>query len=114
MIESRMPISMCCSFRLKSVLRLLRCVTTDVQRFCQSLAELYSNLAKPILDVIIYNIQLSRNIGAEGLFGVSLIVHWSAWVLRKFTPPFGKLVAEEQRLEVGGHLWSFHPYSLFN
>jgi ABC-type uncharacterized transport system fused permease/ATPase subunit len=77
-----------------------RCVTQDVSKFCQSLSDLYSNLAKPILDVIIYNVQLSRNVGGEALFFVSMIVNMSAWVLRLVTPPFGKMVAEEQRLEV--------------
>ena len=69
-------------------------------KFCNSLSDLYSNLAKPILDVIIYNFQLSRSVGGEALFGVSLIVNLSAWALRAITPPFGKLVAEEQKLEV--------------
>ncbi|KAG0080117.1 hypothetical protein BGZ90_000612, partial [Linnemannia elongata] len=35
----------------------------------------------------------------EGLFGVSALLHASALVLRALTPPFGKMVAEEQRLE---------------
>jgi ATP-binding cassette subfamily D (ALD) long-chain fatty acid import protein len=74
-------------------------ITQDVNKFCHSLAELYSNLAKPMLDTIIYNIQLAHNVGGEGLFIVSAIVHLSAFFLRKFTPPFGKMVAEEQRLE---------------
>ena len=76
-----------------------QCVTQDVFKFCNSLAELYSNLAKPILDIVIYNFELSRNVGGEALFGVSLIVQFSAWLLRLITPPFGKMVAEEQRLE---------------
>ncbi|CAG8502868.1 1897_t:CDS:10 [Cetraspora pellucida] len=49
--------------------------------------------------VFIYNLQLVKNVGGEGLFGVSLIVHLSSVVLRALTPPFGKMVAEEQRLE---------------
>jgi ATP-binding cassette subfamily D (ALD) long-chain fatty acid import protein len=56
-------------------------------------------LAKPILDVVIYNFQLSRNVGGEALLGVSLVVNLSAQALRWITPPFGKMVAEEQRLE---------------
>lgn len=74
-------------------------IAQDVTKFCNSLAELYSNLAKPLLDTVIYNLQLAHNVGGEGLFGVSIIVHASAYALRKFTPPFGKLVAEEGRLE---------------
>lgn len=37
-----------------------------------------SNIAKPILDVIIYNYQLSRNVGAEGLIGLTIVVQASA------------------------------------
>ncbi|OZJ05286.1 hypothetical protein BZG36_01957 [Bifiguratus adelaidae] len=76
-----------------------QCITVDTTKFCTSLSELYSNLAKPILDVFIYNAQLSRNVGSDSLFGISMIIQLSAVVLRKFTPPFGKMVAEEQRLE---------------
>ncbi|CAG8706596.1 18859_t:CDS:10, partial [Dentiscutata erythropus] len=71
----------------------------DTMKFCNSLSELYSNLVKPILDVFIYNLQLVKNVGGEGLFGVSLIAHLSSVVLRALTPSFGKMVAEEQRLE---------------
>lgn len=74
-------------------------VTVDVSRFSDSLAELYSNLAKPILDMAIYNYSLSKNVGGEGLFIMSLLVQLSANVMRMLTPPFGKYVADEARLE---------------
>lgn len=74
-------------------------ITVDVSRFSNSLAELYSNLAKPTLDIIIYNYSLSRSVGGEGLFAMSLLVQLSANVMRALTPPFGKYVAEEARLE---------------
>ncbi|KAL8934586.1 MAG: hypothetical protein Q9216_005835 [Gyalolechia sp. 2 TL-2023] len=74
-------------------------IAVDVSRFSNSLAELYSNLAKPILDMIIYNYSLSRSVGGEGLFMMSLLVQISANVMRALTPPFGKYVAEEARLE---------------
>ncbi|MCJ1484852.1 hypothetical protein MMC06_005025 [Schaereria dolodes] len=74
-------------------------ITVDVARFSNSLAELYSNLAKPTLDMIIYNYSLSRSVGGEGLFIMSLFVQVSANVMRILTPPFGKYVAEEARLE---------------
>ena len=74
-------------------------ITVDVSRFSNSLAELYSNLAKPILDIVIYNYSLSRSVGGEGLFAMSLLVQLSANVMRALTPPFGKYVAEEARLE---------------
>ncbi|KAL8713098.1 MAG: hypothetical protein Q9225_006827 [Loekoesia sp. 1 TL-2023] len=74
-------------------------IAVDVSRFSNSLAELYSNLAKPTLDMIIYNYSLSRSVGGEGLFMMSLLVQISANVMRALTPPFGKYVAEEARLE---------------
>ncbi|MCJ1243958.1 hypothetical protein MMC30_001155 [Trapelia coarctata] len=74
-------------------------ITVDVSNFSNSLAELYSNLAKPILDMIVYNYSLSRSVGGEGLFMMSLLVQISANVMRVLTPPFGKYVAEEARLE---------------
>ena len=74
-------------------------ITVDVSRFSNSLAELYSNLAKPILDIIIYNYSLSRSVGIEGLFAMTLVVQLSANIMRALTPPFGKYVAEEARLE---------------
>ncbi|KAK5136906.1 hypothetical protein LTR08_001828 [Meristemomyces frigidus] len=74
-------------------------ITVDVARFANSLAELYSNLAKPLLDLVIYNWSLSRSVGGEGLFAMSLVVQLSAAVMRALTPPFGKYVADEARLE---------------
>ncbi|KAI9737259.1 MAG: hypothetical protein M1818_005792 [Claussenomyces sp. TS43310] len=74
-------------------------ITVDVAKFSNSLAELYSNLAKPILDMAIYNYSLSRSVGGEGLFFMSLLVQVSANVMRMLTPPFGKYVADEARLE---------------
>ncbi|CAH1763140.1 3338_t:CDS:10, partial [Entrophospora sp. SA101] len=71
----------------------------DTMKFCNSLSELYSNLAKPVLDVVIYYLELAKNVGGESLFALSLIVHTSSVVLRLLTPSFGEMVAEEQRLE---------------
>ena len=74
-------------------------ITVDVARFSNSLAELYSNLAKPVLDIVVYNYSLSRSVGGEALFMMSLLVQVSANMMRALTPPFGKYVAEEARLE---------------
>ncbi|KAK8165608.1 ABC transporter transmembrane region 2-domain-containing protein [Phyllosticta citrichinensis] len=74
-------------------------ITVDVAKFSNSLAELYSNIAKPVLDMIIYNYSLSRSVGGEGLFMMSLIVQLSASIMRALTPPFGRYVADEARLE---------------
>ncbi|BGP17059.1 hypothetical protein JCM10213_000303 [Rhodosporidiobolus nylandii] len=74
-------------------------IVVDVQKFSNSLAEIYSNIAKPVLDVILYNYQLSRNVGAEGLIALTVVVQASAALLKLATPPFGRYAAEQQRLE---------------
>ena len=74
-------------------------ITVDVAKFSNSLAELYSNLAKPILDMVIYNYSLSRSVGGEGLFLMGVLVQLSASMMRTLTPPFGRYVADEARLE---------------
>lgn len=74
-------------------------ITVDVSKFANSLAELYGNLAKPTLDMLIYNYSLSKSVGGEGLFFMSLLVQLSASVMRALTPPFGRYVADEARLE---------------
>ncbi|KAI9220540.1 adrenoleukodystrophy protein [Blastocladiella britannica] len=74
-------------------------ITVDIPKFCHSLAELYSNLAKPILDIVLYNYQLAQSVGGNVLLAGSLVIHISAQILRLVTPSFGRLIAEEGRLE---------------
>ncbi|KAF5589486.1 ATP-binding protein cassette subfamily D (ALD) member 2 [Fusarium subglutinans] len=57
------------------------------------------NLAKPLLDMTIYTWSLSKSVGGEGVVFMSLLVQLSANVMRALTPPFGKYVADEARLE---------------
>lgn len=97
-------------------------VTADIHKFSTALAEIYSNIAKPTVDVILFNYQLSRHVGAEGLLALVLLVQGSAAArkcslfsfqtprsllpllirsgpVRALTPSFGRYAAEEQRLE---------------
>ncbi|KAG5974340.1 hypothetical protein E4U55_008235, partial [Claviceps digitariae] len=74
-------------------------IAVDVSKFSNSLAELYSNLAKPLLDMTIYTYSLSKSVGGEGVVFMSLLVQLSANIMRVLTPPFGKYVADEARLE---------------
>ena len=76
-----------------------QCITADISKFCSSLANLYSDLAKPSLDVAIYNYQLSRNVGGLGFAAVSMLFVTGTGALRLFTPAFGVLTGEQQALE---------------
>lgn len=59
-------------------------ITVDIQRFSTHLAAIYANLAKPVLDVILYNYQLSQNVGAESLLLLTIGVQASA-ALRQYS-----------------------------
>ena len=87
-------------------------ITTDVTRFCNAIANLYSNLGKPLLDVIIFNYQLARTIGLTGMWGLTLNYFVTASILRAVTPPFGKMAAIEAKLE--GSFRSAHSRLITN
>ncbi|KAJ3162869.1 hypothetical protein HK101_000651 [Irineochytrium annulatum] len=74
-------------------------ITTDINRFCNALAGLYSNLGKPALDLVIFNYQLARSIGFLGTTLLFVNYMITASLMRAVTPSFGKLAAEEAKLE---------------
>lgn len=40
-------------------------LTTDIDKFCDSCTDLYSNIAKPILDIAIYVYRLTSTLGGK-------------------------------------------------
>ncbi|KAJ1958896.1 ATP-binding cassette long-chain fatty acid transporter pxa1 [Dipsacomyces acuminosporus] len=74
-------------------------ITTDIARFCNKLSSFLSNLGKPTLDTIIFNIQLIRGVGLQGTVGMFAMYMATASLLRAWTPPFGKMAAAHAKLE---------------
>ncbi|KAJ2506284.1 ATP-binding cassette long-chain fatty acid transporter pxa1, partial [Coemansia sp. RSA 2052] len=74
-------------------------ITTDVARFCSKLALFLSNLGKPTLDTIIFNIQLIRGVGLQGTIGMFAMYMATASLLRAWTPAFGRMAAAHAELE---------------
>ncbi|PVU88980.1 hypothetical protein BB561_005622 [Smittium simulii] len=66
-------------------------IVVDVQKFCHLLSLLYSNITKPILDCVVYNVILAKNVGLNSLLALGAVVQISTGVLRALTPPFGSL-----------------------
>lgn len=82
--------------RIKNIDQLL---TADVDRFCSSLADLYSNISKPSIDIALTSRKLARSLGPEGpMFMIAYFMLCSA-LLRTVQPPFGDLAVTEQKLE---------------
>jgi ATP-binding cassette subfamily D (ALD) protein 3 len=40
-------------------------LTQDVDKFCNGLVDLYSNISKPVLDIVIYIVKLTSNLGGK-------------------------------------------------
>lgn len=40
-------------------------LTTDIDKFCESVTDLYSNISKPVLDITIYVYQLTMHLGGQ-------------------------------------------------
>eukprot|EP01090_Pellita_catalonica_P005822 TRINITY_DN16046_c0_g1_i1.p1 TRINITY_DN16046_c0_g1~~TRINITY_DN16046_c0_g1_i1.p1 ORF type:complete len:695 (-),score=116.17 TRINITY_DN16046_c0_g1_i1:46-2130(-) len=74
-------------------------LTQDVYKFCTSVAELYSNISKPILDIIIYARKLTGAIGIQGPFTMLAYLVVSGAILTRLRRPMGRFTVKEQRLE---------------
>eukprot|EP00171_Calliarthron_tuberculosum_P014844 IDg14844t1 len=82
--------------RIRNVDQLL---TVDIERFCTSLADLYSNLTKPAIDIVLFSRRLARSLGTQGPALMIAYFGMCSAVLQGVQPPFGALAADEQRLE---------------
>ncbi|KAL3172695.1 hypothetical protein MRX96_012747 [Rhipicephalus microplus] len=94
------------------------CLTEDITTFSQSVAHLYSHITKPLLDVVVITFTLFRMAHEMGAYGVPApavafcAVGVTALILRKMTPRFGKMVAEEARRK--GYLRFVHSRLIAN
>ncbi|KAH9504673.1 ATP-binding cassette sub- D member 3 [Bulinus truncatus] len=74
-------------------------LTQDTEKFCDCVAELYSNLSKPILDVILYSVKLAGAIGIMGPTYMLMYLAFSGAVLTRLRRPVGRMTVSEQKLE---------------
>lgn len=82
-----------------------RMITTDAAKFSEALTTLYSNFAKPLLDLVIFNLQLQKSIGTTMSLLALGVYSSSTFLLRLVSPNFGKMAAREAKLEVRLGFW---------
>ncbi|XP_051990349.1 ATP-binding cassette sub-family D member 3-like [Xyrauchen texanus] len=74
-------------------------ITQDVEKFCNSVVDLYSNISKPLLDILIYICKLNTSIGALGPATLLSYLVISGLILTRLRRPIGKMTVTEQRYE---------------
>ncbi|XP_068565723.1 ATP-binding cassette sub-family D member 3a isoform X3 [Cebidichthys violaceus] len=74
-------------------------LTQDVEKFCNSVVDLYSNLSKPLLDIGLYIFKLTSAIGAQGPAVMMTYLLISGLFLTRLRRPIGKMTVIEQRYE---------------
>ncbi|XP_060851111.1 ATP-binding cassette sub-family D member 3 [Rhopalosiphum padi] len=74
-------------------------LTADVDKFCDMFTDLYSNICKPFLDIIIYVYKLTSTLGFQTpsvMLGYLMV---SGFILTYLRRPTGKMTVIEQKLE---------------
>lgn len=74
-------------------------LTQDIDKFSSNLAHLYSDISKPIVDIVLFAYKLGQAIGKASPIYMILYFFSAGAFLRKISPPFGKYTATEQQLE---------------
>uniref|UniRef100_A0A8C7QNQ7 ATP-binding cassette, sub-family D (ALD), member 3a n=1 Tax=Oncorhynchus mykiss TaxID=8022 RepID=A0A8C7QNQ7_ONCMY len=80
-------------------------LTQDVEKFCNSVVDLYSNLIDlllftfPLLDIGLYIFKLTSSIGAQGPSSMMAYLLISGLFLTRLRKPIGKMTVIEQRYE---------------
>lgn len=68
-------------------------MTSDIEKWANSLSLIYGNFTKPVLDIILLSKKLISNIG---VLAPGMILGWylaSGVVMKFISPAFGKLTA---------------------
>lgn len=70
-------------------------ITNDVTNFCEATTSIFANMAKPMIDLIFFSVYLRDNLGSFGVAGIFINYFITGFILRKYTPPLGKLASRK-------------------
>lgn len=83
-----------------------QCLTEDIKEFSEMLAHVYSQISKPIWDILVSLIQLykvtketGKGNGLPGAIIAAVVIYATTQILSLARPAFGKMIAEQAELE---------------
>lgn len=68
-------------------------LTSDIEKWANSLSTIYSNFSKPTLDIVLFSRKLSDLVGWQGPAVVVLWYLLSGFFIKLISPSFGKMTA---------------------
>lgn len=74
-------------------------LTQDIEKFSQSLSGLYLNIAKPLVDMVLFSKELAKQVGWIGSWSGLFYYVIASNIIRMISPAFSKLTVKEQELE---------------
>lgn len=81
-------------------------ITNDVNKFCDAICSVFANVAKPVIDLVFFSVYLRDNLGTVGIGGIFVNYFITGYILRKYSPPLGKLVSKRSSAE--GDYYNYH------
>jgi len=64
-------------------------LTNDIEKWANSLATIYPNFTKPVLDMVLFSKKLAEHVGWKGPILAGLWYVLSGFVIKTISPPFG-------------------------
>lgn len=86
-------------FNLADIQNIDQYITNDVAKFSDSICSLFSSMGKPLIDLVFFSVYLRDNLGTSAIVGIFANYFATAFLLKQFTPSFGKLTARRTHLE---------------
>jgi len=74
-------------------------IADDIDKFSNEMADVYSNILKPIVDIVMFSLNMKQHMGLAGPVGMYSWFGIAAFISTRIMPPYGRLFAQEQVLE---------------
>ena len=74
-------------------------VTVDLEKFCELLFEVYAQISKPLLDIVLFSRKLGQTIGYKAPLIMASWYLGTGYIIKLITPNFGKIMADTMNEE---------------